>query len=413
MFGKIKRFIKSNDWLFQGLKQGLLYFRYLKSIGRKSKYGSLPQFEVGDNIIVYAKGRHCWFGYYDKSPLNEGSSYALYLSVAKDAKDGDKAEVCLYNMQTKEQRVIGETRTWNWQQGAMEQWIGKETVSYNSFDEVKKVYQTVRLNVNTGVKTSTQRAAYFYNRDFTKYLSLNFFRLDKFAKGYGYPYSVDSMDIERDGIWEVNVKDNEPRLILSLHEVMAYEAKDYMQCQHYINHVAYCPDERYIIFIHRWQVKGGEFVSRLMKYDLQEKKLTALLDNGHVSHYCWKSDKELMIFATNERDEKGYMVVNIETGKNYRLDGLPTEDGHPTYSDDKKWVVTDTYPNNHRDQYLFLYRVEDKKLFRVDKLHSPFKYFNENRCDLHPRWSMDNRYLLADNTAQGMRTLKIYDIRHA
>ena len=117
-----------------------------------------------------------------------------------------------------------------------------------------------------------------------------------------------------------------------------------------------------------------------------------------------------MIFATNERNQKGYMVVNIETGKNYMLEGLPTEDGHPTYSKDGKWVVTDTYPDNQRNQYLFLYHIGDKKLYRVDKLYSPFKYFNENRCDLHPRWSKDGQYLIVDNTERGQRTLKLYKV---
>ena len=410
MFGKIKRFIKSNDWLFQGLKQYLLYVRYLKSIGKKSRYARLPQYKLKGTGEVSMSGKHCWFGYYDKSPLNVNSQYALFLKAGKNAVEGEDAEVCLFDMKTKEQRAVGKTRTWNWQQGAMEQWIDANTVSYNAFDENRQEYQTIRVNIETGEQTATCRAAYFYNKTFTKYLSLNFFRLDKFAKGYGYLFSVDAMAYAEDGIWEVDVKDNKAELVLSLSEVISFEPKDYINCQHYINHVAYCPNERYIIFIHRWQVRGGEFVSRLLKYDLQEKKLVSLLDNGHVSHYCWKSDKELMIFATNERNEKGYMVVDIETGDNCLLEGLPTEDGHPTYSDDKKWVVTDTYPDNHRDQYLFLYSTDEKKLCRVDRLHSPFKYFNENRCDLHPRWSKDNRYLLVDNTAKGVRTLKIYEI---
>lgn len=410
MIGQIKRFIKSNAWLFQGMKQCLLYFRYLKSIGRKSRYASLTQYKVKDTIVIGNKGHHCYFGYYDKSPLNENSRYALFMKIAKDAREGDMAEVCIYDMQTKEQKTVGQTRTWNWQQGAMEQWVDANTVSYNSFDAERNVYQAIRVNIETGARCAIDRAAYIFNMAFTKYLSLNFYRLDMFAKGYGYPFIVDDLDSSKDGIWEVDVTTNKSALILSLAEVMAFEQKDYMQCQHYINHVAYCPDERFIIFIHRWQVKGGEFVSRLLKYDLHERTLMTILDNGHVSHYCWKSDKELMIFATNERNEKGYMVVNIESGKNFRLDGLPTEDGHPTYSDNKKWVVTDTYPNNHRDQYLFLFNIEDKKLYKVDRLHSPFKYFNENRCDLHPRWSKDNRYLLVDNTASGVRTLKIYEI---
>jgi len=410
MIGQIKRFIKSNAWLFLGLKKALLYFRYLKSIGKKSPYAKLPQYEVTDKYSISAKDHHCWFGYYDKSPINANGKYALFLKVAKNAKEGDEAEVCICDMQTKEKTTIGRTRTWNWQQGAMEQWVDEKTISYNSYDIDKKEYRTVKVNIETGESSTTTRATYFYSKDFSKYLSLNFHRLDIYAKGYGYPFDVDCMDIAKDGIWEVNVEKDESTLILSLADVMAFEKKDYMQCQHYINHVAYCPDERYIIFIHRWQVKGGEFVSRLLKYDIHEKRLMTLLDNGHVSHYCWKSKDELMIFATNEKKEKGYMVVNIETGKNYMLEGLPAEDGHPTYGKDGKWVVTDTYPDNQRNQYLFLYHTGDKKLYRVDKLYSPFKYFNENRCDLHPRWSLDNKYVLVDNTAMGVRTLKIYKI---
>lgn len=410
MIRKIKRFIKSNAWLFQGLKQVLIYIRYLKSIGKKSTYDSLPQFVVDDIITISSKGYHCYFGYYDKSPLNSDSKYALFLKVAKNAKEGDEAEVCVYDMEHKTHKAIGHTSTWNWQQGAMEQWIDEKTVSFNCYDNEDKQYKTICVDIDKGKTTISPRAAYFYNKDFPKYLSLNFHRLDIFAKGYGYPFDVDRMDAKQDGIWEVDVQKKEPKLILSLAEVMSYEQKDYMLCQHYINHVAYCPDERFIIFIHRWQVKGGEFASRLLKYDLHEKKLTALLDNGHVSHYCWKATNELMIYATNEKGEKGYMVVDIESGKNYLLEKLPEVDGHPTYSNNREWVVTDTYPNMHRDQYLFLYRNMDKKLFRVDKLYSPFKYFNENRCDLHPRWSKDNQYVLVDNTSKGLRTVNIYKV---
>ena len=54
--------------------------------------------------------------------------------------------------------------------------------------------------------------------------------------------------------------------------------------------------------------------------------MTTLLDNGHVSHYCWKSPDELLIYATNGQGEKGYMVVNILTGDTTMVEGLPDED---------------------------------------------------------------------------------------
>ena len=183
-----------------------------------------------------------------------------------------------------------------------------------------------------------------------------------------------------------------------------------MNFQHYINHVAYCPDERYIIFIHRWQVPGGEFVSRLLRYDLSERKLMSLLDYGHVSHYCWKTNTEMMIYATNCEHKKGYMIVNIETGAVRMLLGLPSEDGHPSYSKDGRWILTDTYPDHKRKQYLFLFDTREDKLYRLDDLYSPLKYYNDFRCDLHPRWSRDNKHICVDNTQSGKRSLKIYNL---
>lgn len=184
----------------------------------------------------------------------------------------------------------------------MVQWVNDTQVSYNKYNHESNSYVTVIVDVeDSAAVREINRSAYFFNSSHTKYLSLNFFRLDIYAKGYGYPYQVDSMEWNKDGIWEVNVESNTSKLILSLERVVNYRPKDYLKLQHYINHVAYTPDEKSIIFIHRWQVKGGEFVSRLLLYHLDTDVLETLLDYGHVSHYCWKNAETLFIYATNEK----------------------------------------------------------------------------------------------------------------
>lgn len=410
MISKIKKFIKSNDGLFLFLKQGLIYYRYLKSIGKKGRYDKLPQYVATEKIVVSEKGKHCYFGYYDKSPLDSKSQRVLFVRLPKEAKEGVAAEVCIYDISSKAQTVIGKTSAWNWQQACMEQWVNDDVVSYNRYNAEKKEYQAVNHNLSTGEDKVLCRAAYAYNKNFSKYISLNFYRLDKFAKGYGYSYQVDSMDEKKDGIWEVDVETGEVKLMLTLAGVIEYNPHYSEGIQHYINHVTYCPDENYVMFIHRWQERGETFTSRLLLFSKETGELTTILDNGHVSHYCWKNDKELLIFATNKEGQKGYMIVNIFTGETEMEDGLPTEDGHPSYSVDGRWILTDTYPNNGRKQYLFLFDTDRKELKVVDKLWSPFKYYNEFRCDLHPRWSKDNQYVVVDNTATGVRTLNIYKV---
>ena len=404
---KIKIFVKSNPKLFALLKQCLLYCRYAKALFQTNQYTQLEIFPYKQLIEIKQEHSHCYFGYYDKSPINGSGTMVAFLKVKDGNRQTDVADVCIYNLQTKAiKEVVGHTTTWNWQQGCMLQWVDDETISYNCYEYGS--YVTKRVNVRTLECSVTCRAVYSYNKAFTKYLSLNFYRLDLYAKGYGYPYQVDSMDVDEDGIWEENIANNTSHLVLSLKTVIEHEPKGYMQCQHYINHVAYTPDETSIVFIHRWQMKGGEFVSRLLVYDLNKRMLKTLLDNGHVSHYCWKTNSILFIYATDSNGYKGYMEVNIDTKRTRVVNGLPNEDGHPSFSKDGKWILTDTYPNNRRDQFVFLFNTEEKRLYKLDKLYSPLKYFNENRCDFHPRWSIDNKWVVIDNTDAGLRSLKLY-----
>lgn len=406
----LKRFIKGNDTLFKGIKQILLYARYIESILQGNRYSKLKKYEYNSLIEISQKGFHCYFGYYDKSPMSKNGENILFLRVKDKATPGQLADVCIYNISTKNTSIVGYTSTWNWQQASMMQWVDDDTVAYNAYERTTNQYVNCRANIKNRSVLKNHRAAYSFNGSFTKFLSLNFYRLDLYAKGYGYPYQVDSLNVDEDGIWEVSCKDDLSEKILSLTDIINFDPKDYKDCQHYINHVAYCPDERYIIFIHRWQVKGGEFISRLLKYDLIERKLISLLDNGHVSHYCWKSKNELFIYATDSKGRKGYLTVDIDSGATDMFEGLPLEDGHPSYKKDGSMILTDIYPGKDRKQCLFLYDNINKELLKLDTLQSPFRYFNEERCDLHPRFSMDEKYVICDNTHSGLRSLRIYRI---
>lgn len=381
------------------------------SLFTKDKYSNLNKFPVLECFEIEEKGFHCYFGYYDKSPVNQTGEYVAFLKIKNGVCPGDMAYICIYNIATGLISTVGQTDTWNWQQGCMLQWVKKDTLAYNSYNKNGDKYETKIININDPSSTiSINKASYSFNRDFSKYLSLNFYRLELYAKGYGYPYKVDVMDDGKDGIWEIDVAHNRCKLILDLDSIIKWEPKEYFGCQHYINHVAYSPDEKSIIFIHRWQLSGGEFKSRLLRYDLTNEKLYVLLDNGHVSHYCWKDQEHLLIYATDSKSVKGYLILNIFSKITKLVAGLPDEDGHPSYSYDNKMILTDTYPNKKRKQHLFVYDVNDRQLKLVDKLYSPFKYFNDERCDLHPRWSMDNKYICVDTTSSGYRGLKLYKI---
>lgn len=406
MLNELKKIIKKNNKIYVRLKLILLYVRYIRAITKTDKYKNTKIINALNVFQIKEKGYHCYFGYYDKSPMNPSETYVAYLKIKEG--DKDKADICIYDLKTQTPTIIAKTITWNWQQGCMLQWINDYELSYNNYENGKYV-STIYNIVTNNIKQNTH-SVYAYNSDFTKYLSLNFYRLDLFAKGYGYSQKIGSLELDEDGVWECEVG-GESKLLISLKQIINYNAHFKQGVQHYVNHVTYCPNENYIMFIHRWQEQGVAFTSRLLLYDKINDKLITILDNGHVSHYCWFSEQELMIYATNNEGFKGYFIINIYNGKTKILKGLPHEDGHPTYSIDKNLILTDTYPNNLRIQHLFIYDVKKEELLLLDKLKSPFRYYNEERCDLHPRWSMTNKYIMVDNTATGLRSIRIYKIK--
>jgi Tol biopolymer transport system component len=90
------------------------------------------------------------------------------------------------------------------------------------------------------------------------------------------------------------------------------------------------------------------------------------------------------------------------------------EDGHPSFCPaNNDMFVTDTYPGKDGMTSLILYDLKSDHMTIVDELKSIIKYDNSSeRCDLHPRWSFDGKYLTIDTVDKGVRGIYLYDIGH-
>lgn len=376
----------------------------------------LEELKLQELFVLKDKGRHVFFGYYDKSPVNVSNSRILYLSAPIKRNVSSAAKVCVYDVGTRQSFELDQTFAWNWQQGAMMQWIGdKENyIIYNTYLEEEghfgaKVYYFLTKEYKT-----FPMPIYSMGKNDDIYLSVNFVRLSLYAKGYGYDVKRKSADLNdaEDGIWEFNMKNNSSKLLFSIEMLKRFSyRKDFDNSCHYINHVEYCKYNTKILFIHRWLKKGGIFKSRLLLFDKMTQNFVTLLDNGHVSHFCWKSEEELFIYATNRKGIKGYFSINIDKVEESEIyDKMPLEDGHPSFNLTKKYILTDSYPNNCRRQMLFLYNIELRKLYKLKEFYSPLKYFDDYRCDLHPRWNMDSGWVSVDTTHWGNRCLAFYKL---
>ncbi len=91
--------------------------------------------------------------------------------------------------------------------------------------------------------------------------------------------------------------------------------------------------------------------------------------------------------------------------------GLLDFDGHGVFSDDGKWMATDTYPDKLGERKLMVLRMSDQAVLPLGTYFVPEIYRETySRCDLHPRWRPDGRMLAFNSVHEGSRQVYVIDI---
>ncbi len=90
-------------------------------------------------------------------------------------------------------------------------------------------------------------------------------------------------------------------------------------------------------------------------------------------------------------------------------EGVLPGDGHCTYSPDRRWILTDTYPEKNM-RALLLYHPAENLLIEIGRFYSPENLGEEIRCDLHPRWNRDGKEVSIDSAHEGSRQIYIFDV---
>tara|TARA_Y100000590_G_scaffold415658_1_gene513695 strand:+ start:56395 stop:57693 length:1299 start_codon:yes stop_codon:yes gene_type:complete len=364
---------------------------------------------------------HVFFGYYDSTPFNSNET-KLLANIApfinKTPASNNYLKIGYYNLddyQLKFQKV-GTSYTWCWQQGCRLQWYpdsSHEIIIYNNL--VDGQYGSIVQEILTG-KTMRKYPIPIYDvsRNGKWALSLNFSRLQRLRPGYGYVNMEDESQEEsvpkHDGVWRVNLDTGKSELLLSLKEISDFMPRDLKGNDHYINHISINPAGDRFMFFHLWECEGKR-KSRLLTSSMEGTDLHVLNDEGHVSHYSWKTNRELLVFGSHRGSGTHYYLYRDQSDTKMIIGkGLLIEDGHPSFSKNGSFILTDTYPDKYGDQHLVLFDVNDQKLYEVANFFSPVKYRGEVRCDLHPRFSPSNQWVCVDSAMSGKREMLIISL---
>ena len=75
--------------------------------------------------------------------------------------------------------------------------------------------------------------------------------------------------------------------------------------------------------------------------------------------------------------------------------------------------VSDTYPDRNAYRRLYLCDGATGATRGLAAFHSPIALRGETRCDLHPRWSPNGRFIAVDSAHAGHRAIVVVDLGEA
>jgi hypothetical protein len=219
---------------------------------------------------------------------------------------------------------------------------------------------------------------------------------------------------------------------------------------HWLEHIIWNPKGDRFAFLHRWNDGDGGHFTRLYTADADGGNTYRFPDMLFYSHMGWRNDREFTIWgripslrgraatsvAQSELLRKLVMVPYQRSRSLLRRHQSASdvlhnayihfqdqssrfelvaprvlrENGHNTWSNDGRWMLTDTYSDEFSQRHLLLYDHESYAVYHLGEFDSPYNDCGY-RCDLHPRFDLSNRFVIIDSAhCQGTRQMTLLDV---
>jgi hypothetical protein len=409
------------------------------------------------NKITPDDAYHYFFGYYDKNPWNTDETKVLahradFLNRFPDKED--TVDIGTIDLKTKQFTPFTTTSAWNWQQGCQLQWItwqGKECAIYNQRKGDSLTAQVYNFESNETIDLNS--SIYTINKQGNKGATLNYARLFETRKDYGIAGLNDAFknacSPKNDGVYIVDLKSGEKKLVISLAYLSSTNSSDISMYKQWVNHIMFNPSGTRICFLHRYFRSDGILQSRLFTSDLEGKDIRLLFE-GFVSHYDWKDDSTILAWAGKRKligstskkrfnpitlakrclkpvyyalgkprflmqkimGDSYFLIQDNQSIDNYSRIGMGVMycDGHCTYSNDKRWILTDGYTDSNNNLPLFLFDTNTDQFYEVGRYQTPKELDGELRIDLHPRFNRTATRVLIDSGMNGKRGMYMIDV---
>lgn len=405
--------------------------KVIKRAYQMGMYAISPKIKSEGDIVRVSpddKTHEYFFGYYDKSPWDITDRYMLCMKANdtwSDVSPREKANILIIDTKKAEDdperiKKVAETKAWNVQQSCMLQWLGPDFSSKILYNDYRNgQYCSVILTLETMEEKVIPAAVYSVSADGKFALTLDFSRLYELRPGYGYynvPEKTKGVALpDSTAIWKVNLETGEVTDLLKYTDFANFQPRQEMKeagAVHKVNHIMLSPNGKRFMVLYRW-FNGQRKYTRLVTCNVDGTDMYVLSDDDMVSHCFWKNNSAILAFENKKKTGPGYYLMKDKTDKYMHCWPQFSNDGHPSYSPDGSLIVTDSYPDRARIASINVMDGNEKKKENttIAKVFAPFKYDNDTRCDLHPRWNHAGDKICFDSVFEGHRGLYVVNVK--
>jgi hypothetical protein len=400
-----------------------------------------------------------FFGYYNYSALSLDGSKLLAHRVNFEGRMpeyNDSVEIGYFDLEKNEWISITKSRAFNWQQGAMLQWLGPDFNTkfiFNDVDENKFISRI--YNINKKSFKIIPKAIYSIDPKGEYSISLNFER-SHWVRAYSYASIKnefwDKPIPEKDGIIKINLKTGESETIISLKDIVSKSTGLNTSGDHWVEHIMLNPSGNRFGFYHRYG-SNNQFNTNFITADISGNNIWLHPNNesNEYTHMGWQNNNSFVVFTKSETQSQKYyqqiqnnktfiknlvsiyrkqlkkfipkkIKTSILKQNNYysfsidqqeefnKIDPkIISQDGHPSFSKDGRYMLTDTYEDKNSYRNLLLYDTLMERKILLGKFYSHYNSCGW-RADLHPRFSFDDSFVVIDSTHNGYHQLIVLKI---
>ena len=247
-------------------------------------------------------------------------------------------------------------------------------------------------------------------------LGLNYARLKSLRPVVGYaglpdPFAAQNHPSE-DGVYTMDTETGAARVLVSYEEAREFlsDYEDVQTHKIWFNHTIINRDDTRVAFVVRYRDETREIKHTiLLSASMEGGDLRIVTDLG-ASHFDWLTNELIFGWVTMKEGQKYYLINDRTLEYEEVRPDILTKNGHCSFTCDGAWLLTDEYPDGNNLQALLLWHMLEERLVVLGRFHSPLPFRGEIRCDLHPRWSRDERQVSFDSIHDGSRQVYVVDV---